>query len=340
MMRTITMIAALVFPLMVAGTACGHGGDDESMKLLQIQESQKRAGWLGVSIQDMTRRLAKEMDVKTTEGALVNEVTENSPAEEAGIKDEDIIVEVDGKKIADADELREAIRKTKPETKVGITVMRKDEKKTVTAIIGKQPRSKSYAFSFTPPALPHVPRARRIEVFVSSDALGMELSTLSEQLGKYFEAPEGKGILVTEVEEDGKAEKAGFKAGDVILKVGKEMVEDVSDFHDALREYKKGEKADIEIVRKGTKKTLTVEVPKLDRHRRIHLGTGKALRIFKDLDCDIDAPELEMLEEDHGSLKRDLRKLELELRDLGREIQTRAREFQRELREKFSGVNS
>jgi hypothetical protein len=62
--------------------------------------------------------------------------------------------------------------------------------------------------------------------------------------------------------------------------------------------------------------------------------------MLNDLDVEIDPPELEELEEDHGSLKRDLRKLELELRDLGREIRTRAYQLQRELKEKFSGVNS
>jgi membrane-associated protease RseP (regulator of RpoE activity) len=338
-MRTITMLAAFVFPVAFGGTVCARGIDD-STKIIIVQSSDERGGWLGVSIQDMTHHLAKEMDVKTTDGALVDEVIEDSPAEAAGIKEEDIIVEVGGKKIADADELRAAIRKTKPDTKVSVTLMRKEEKKTLTATIEKQPRSRSYSYSFAPHALPHVPQARHIEVFVSSDALGMELSPLGEQLGKYFDAPEGKGVLVTEVAEESKAEKAGFKAGDVILKVGKEPVEDVRDVHKALREYKQGEKADVEIIRKGSKKVLTIEVPKMDRHRSMHFGSGRHFEMFKEFNMNIDPPDLEGIEEHHGSLHKDLRKLELELRDLGREIKTKAKELQQELKARFSGVNS
>jgi len=336
-MKAPILLCILPLSLLWGETACGHGGNDRGV-IVNVKSPEERGGYLGVSIQDMTRRLAKSLDVKTDEGALVNDVTEDSPAEKAGVKDEDIIVEVDGKKITDADDLREVVRKIKPETKVDIVIMRKDERKTLAATIGKAPRSRSYAYSFTPPRMPRAPR--EIHLFSSHAQLGMTISSLNKQLGKYFEAPEGKGVLVQEVEEDSKAEKAGFQAGDVITRIGKETIEDVRDIEYALKEYKKGEKADIEIIRKGSKKTLSFEVPDMDRYHRFDFGSGSHGDWLDDFDIDIDPPDVEWQEEDHGLFNRDIRKLEDELRELGREIKAKARKLQEELKAKFSQVMS
>lgn len=335
-MRTVLMLCAVALPLLFGGTACGHETHRNGVIVL-AKSPDEGSGYLGVSIQDMTRRLAKSMDVKTTEGALVNDVVEDSPAEEAGIKKENIIVEVDGKKIADADELRETIKAIKPGTKVTVVVMRKDEKKSLTATIDRQPRRRSY--SYTVPSIPRVPRVPHhpmdIRVFRNSMILGMQLSELNPQLGKYFDAPKGKGVLVMEVEEDSKAEKAGFMAGDVITKVGKESVEDVRDVESALHDFKKGDKAEFEIIRKGAKKTLTVEVP--DRNRRSYWGSGDN---FYEFNFNPDDPDIDIELEGHSPLKERLRELQLELRDLGKEVQTKARKFQQELKARLTTVMS
>ena len=342
-MKTSIWLAAFVIPLLLGGSACGHYINEGGM-IVRVKSPDERAGYLGVSIQDMTHRLARSMDIKTDEGALVNDVTEDSPADKAGIKEEDIIIEVDGKKIADADDLREVVRTTKPDSKVNITVMRKDDKKTLTAIIGRAPRTRSYSYSFTPPAMPRIPRMPRgpmnIHIFRNSDMLGMELSELNEQLGKYFEAPDGKGVLVCEVEDDSKAQKAGFQAGDVITKIGNETIEDIRDIEHALRNYKEGDKADVEIIRKGSKKTVTVEIPDVDRHHRYGFGIAPWGSWKKELDLELNQPDIEWELRDHESLKNDLKGLELELRSLGREIQMKARKLQQELKEKLSGVMS
>jgi membrane-associated protease RseP (regulator of RpoE activity) len=338
-MKALLLFGTLILPLAFVGTASGNGTNKGGV-IVRVKNTDKSTGYLGVSIQDMTGRLAKAMDVKIDEGALVTEVIDDSPAEEAGIKEEDIIIEVDGTRITDADDLRSAIRTLKPETKVNLVVMRKDERKTFTATIAKQPHSGSYSYSFAAPALPHIPRAPRIQVFVSTDALGMALSPLNEQLGKYFEAPDGKGVLVNEVEEESKAEKAGFIAGDVIIRIGKETIEDVRDVHNALRDFKKGEKADVEIIRKGSKKTVTIEVPDMDRHRRSHYGFAPHGNWMKEFDFEVDPPDVELELEGHESLKNDLNRLRLELRDFGREIQTKVKRLQEELKAKFAQVIS
>ena len=214
-MKTVLMFGSLVIPLLLGGTACSHGRGEHGT-IVRVTSPDQKQGYLGVSIQDMTRRLAKSMDVKTTEGALVNNVVEDSPAEEAGVKDEDVIIEYDGKKVADSDELREMVRATRPGSNVSIVVMRKDERKTFTATIEKEPRARSFSYSYTLPRIPRVPRISPhpmdIHVFTNVSRLGLTISSLNKQLGEYFGAPNGKGALVQEVEKDTKAEKAGFLA--------------------------------------------------------------------------------------------------------------------------------
>ncbi len=330
-MKTVLLYLAVVLSILPGTTACSHGTEGKETIVL-VKSPDERAGYLGVSTQDMTRRLAKSMDVKTTEGALVNEVMDDSPAEGAGLKEEDIIVEVDGKKVGDSDELRDVVRKIVPGTKVDVVVMRKDERTTLAATIDKVPPGRSYSYSYSMPPMPRIPRMPRmdIQIFSNTAQLGMTISSLNKQLGKYFEAPDGKGVLVQEVESDSKAEKAGFQAGDVITKIGDERIEDVQDVTHSLRDYKEGDKANVEIVRKGARTTLTLEVPDMERRHRRHWDLEGWL---KELDPD-------RIEGNQGTVNKDLQKLELRLRDLGREIESKAKRVQEEVKSKFSQVIS
>ncbi|NIT56266.1 MAG: PDZ domain-containing protein, partial [Aliifodinibius sp.] len=79
-------------------------------------------GWLGIYIQDINENLAKAMDLPGTEGALVADVVEDSPAEEAGLQEEDVILELNGKKIPNTADLRNNIASTPPGTEVTLTI--------------------------------------------------------------------------------------------------------------------------------------------------------------------------------------------------------------------------
>lgn len=218
-----------------------------------------RGGWLGVSIQDITPKIKKKKDLKNDEGAYVNEVVDDSPADSAGVKEGDVIVEFNSKKIDEADDLLRAVQKTKPGTKTSIVVLRNNEKKTLDIAVGKNRQAtRSRSFSVMPPMAP------RVAVFSSSRRWGLDLSELNDQLGEYFGAPNGRGLLVERVEKKSNGEKAGFKAGDVITKVNKNAVEDMKDLSDALEDVEEGAKVEVEVLRKGAGKTITVEADEDD----------------------------------------------------------------------------
>lgn len=234
---------------MLFGTATLFAAEDN---VVAVKAKSKKQGWLGVAIQDVTPRLARDKELKVKEGAYVNEVVEDSPADSAGIKEGDVVTEFNGKKIEIAEDLTQAVRSTKPGTKVSITVNRKGEKKTLTASVGKNKSSMPFAIAAPHPPRVIINRIGKIE--------GMELMELNKQLGDYFEAPNGRGVLVKEVEEESNAAKAGIKAGDIITKVGDEPIKRFDDVTEALEDADEGDKVTIEYIRKGKKNTATLEI--------------------------------------------------------------------------------
>ncbi|MCZ6777174.1 MAG: PDZ domain-containing protein, partial [Ignavibacteria bacterium] len=316
------IIAVLLLSILLGNTACAHD-DGNPVHVVKVNQSSSNRGWLGVSIQDMTPSLASSMGIETEEGALVNEVIEESPAASAGILDEDVIVEFDGRNIYDADDLMRAVRRTKSGKEVDVVVMRKGDKKSLPVTVGKYPRKhKSYSYSF------RTPKAPRVHGFGSHRMYGLRLSELNKQLGEYFGAPKGRGVLVEEVEEKSAADEAGFKAGDVVIKAGDKIVWDIEDIWDGLAEYDKGEKANIEILRGGSKKTLSLAVEG-GGHYRFHFDCGSGCNWFRGQFFIPD--DLERLEEEIRiqleEIQPELKDLEIELNRIGKELKERLREL-------------
>ncbi len=315
-------IPVIALTLVLASTGGFLAHSAEPRRMVKINSKEKKGGWLGVSIQDMTPKLARSMDVKISEGALVNEVVDDSPAEKAGIKNEDVIVEFNGKKIVVADDLSDAVRSTKGGTKASIVVNRKNERKAIEATIGENPKRQIAVAA---------PRAHGFSTWNSSGMFGLHLRELPEQLGAYFGAPNNRGVLVEEVDENSKGAKAGFKAGDVITKVGRKTVEDIEDIRRGLYAYDDGEKADIEVLRKGTKQTITVEVEEIDepnqfqffydtphgfRWNEFEVPDLPELNVVPDLDNLI---RLERIQPGMKNIKKDVHRLK---QDLNEEIRT------------------
>jgi serine protease Do len=258
MKTTILSLALLVCALLSYSTRVDAGDNNGSVQVVSSNDHH-RGGWLGVSIQDITSKMAKKKNLKNDDGAYVSDVLDDSPADSAGVKEGDVIVEFNGKTIDDAGDLLRAVQKSRPGTKTTIVVIRDNDKKSMAISIGKPRRGNhSSGFAFAPPMLPHMP------LFGTTRTWGLQLSDLNEQLGEYFGAPNGKGLLVEQVEKKSAGAKAGFKAGDVITKVNKNSIEELRDLSDALEDVEEGDKVEVEVLRKGSNTTLTVEIEDKD----------------------------------------------------------------------------
>jgi serine protease Do len=204
-------------------------------------------------IQDVNEKIARKAKLDSKEGAYVNEVLEDSPADSAGIHECDVIIEFNGKKLFDSDDLVKVVHRTLPETKVSLVIVRDGEKKTLHLTVGKKRESQHCMFG----GMPNIPDVR---VFVGNRIFGLQLLTLNEQLGEYFGTPNNEGVLVEEVEHKSTAEKAGFKAGDIVIRVGKKTVDAVEKIRKELQKYNEDDTVEFEVMRKSAKKILNMEM--------------------------------------------------------------------------------
>lgn len=226
-----------------------------------------KGGWLGVEIENITPELKESKNLSVDKGAYVRSVVDDSPADSAGIEKGDVIVQFGKTQISDPTSLMDAVKKLEPGTMVDVVVHRGSEKKTVHARIADRDKGEKRirARVYSVPRAPSVPRPPDPPAVFSwkgntKSTYGLTIETLNEQLAEYFGAPNKKGILVKNVKKDSKADKAGFKAGDVIVRAGKKTIEKVGDFTNVFGAYDVGEKIAVEVYRKGERKTLTLEV--------------------------------------------------------------------------------
>lgn len=236
----------------------------------QDQKPKQKKGWLGVSIQNVTERIQKREKLPTDEGAYVADVVDDSPADSAGLKRGDVIVSFGGKAIYEPDDLSRFVSRTAPGSKSEVAYYRDGARKTLSVVVGHESTRERSSYAFTMPPMPH------IEVFMGGVTLGATVKTLNKQLADYFGAPNGEGVLVEDVEEGRAGAKAGLQAGDVIVRIGKRSVDNVDDITKELRKSEAGDKLELEVWRKGGRKTLTLEVeerpenaPDPLEHRRI-----------------------------------------------------------------------
>ena len=157
--------------------------------------------------------------------------------------------------------------------------------------------------------------------------IGANLRPLSEQLAEYFQAPSGKGVLVESVEEESAAEKAGMKAGDVIVNIGGESVEDLSDVWEILSDYDEGEKVDIEVIRKGSRNKLSLEIVEGDEGSSFyHYRSEPRSRLFEnDSDGEFDVRINELPRMQFKRFHRDMDGLKLDIDRLRDDIRLKVK---------------
>jgi predicted metalloprotease with PDZ domain len=232
--------------------------------------------WLGVEAREVTSEKAKELKLPAERGVVVGSVNADSPAAKAGVKEKDVITEVNGQRVEGAAQFRRMIREIPAGRTAQLSVWRDGHTQTISVTLGKAEEAHRMwmrrapgagAFSFhmpdiTIPEMPAMDFHDGVMTFPGAHPrLGIDAEDLSGQLGAYFGAPEGEGVLVRGVNPGSPAEKAGLKAGDVITSFNGERVRSVGDLREKLAGKKDEKTAKLGILRNKSEMSFTVELP-------------------------------------------------------------------------------
>ena len=198
-----------------------------------VQHGSVTRGRIGVYIQDLTKDLAESFDIDQRNGILVAQVMADSPAENAGLKQGDVILELDGKKVDKVANFRNQIALTRPGTEVELLVLREGKKKEIDVTIGAM-ETDQQGHPVSSNELPE---------------LGMSLQTLTPELADQLGYENESGVVVTEIQAGSIAARAGIKRGDLIQEVNRQEVNDPDQVRKLIEEGKK--KTVLLLVRQG-----------------------------------------------------------------------------------------
>jgi serine protease Do len=286
-------------------------------------------GYLGVYPQTIDEDLKEAFNLTTDHGVIIKGVETGSPADKSGIRQGDILLEYKGEKLTSADDLVRLVRNDKPGQKVDLLVLHKGNEKKVMLELGQAGTAADLDInSFFGPGGKISPGVHSFSktwqsdnTFIADTYIGVELASLSVQLGEYFGVDDGEGALVTTVMEDSPAAQSGLKAGDVIVEIDGNRVGGPSDVQKAVRKADKGDQLAVTIMRDKTRRTMTIEVA--ENESMSFFGTDpfnwdddnfmffapKMKDLFRS-DFDNDRPDInEELRKEMESLKKELKEL-------------------------------
>jgi Do/DeqQ family serine protease len=195
--------------------------------ITQLRENgEVRRGRIGVGIQNVTPALRDGLGLKSLNGALISNVDEDTPAEKAGLKEGDIVIEFNGEEVLDSNDLRNLVGLLQPGTRVGVTYLRDGSRRTTRIGIAEaddvEPETIDANDEDATPAM--------MEAFD-----GAEVTDIPEDL----ELRGGQdGVYISSVERGSKAARAGLQRGDIIRRVGRTNIENLDDFEEAIENGK------------------------------------------------------------------------------------------------------
>ncbi|HET7749560.1 MAG TPA: PDZ domain-containing protein [Terriglobales bacterium] len=258
---------------------------------------EESGSYLGIDTRDITHDRMVALKLKEERGVEVTMVDQDAPAGKAGLREQDVILSFNGQPVEGQEELRRMIRETPAGRTVNLGVSRDGQIITVKAQLASRRKLFQYPAmavmagsnppgvpgNFEMPAMPSfdVPA---IDVIVHSSVRGgLMVENLTPQLGDFFGVKNGQGVLVRSVEKGSSAERAGFRAGDVIVRVGDRPVTDTSDWRNAMRQHAGGS-VPVGVVRDRKPLTINFASPR---------QTGQAITVEPDVVAHLDMGELQ-----------------------------------------------
>tara|TARA_B100000029_G_scaffold53567_2_gene48632 strand:+ start:5233 stop:6576 length:1344 start_codon:yes stop_codon:yes gene_type:complete len=182
-----------------------------------IKEGIVTRGWLGVQIQDINDQIAKALNLNEQNGAIISEVINGSPAEASGLKQKDVIIDVNKVKITNSSKLKNVISSGRPNEKVDLTVIRNGKQKKIMVTLGIRPNLENITFNSSPSS--------------TYDILGMKVENNDNMLG----------VRVIDIKKKSPAYKNEIILDDIITEIGKTSINNVEDYRNEIDNYSLGD---------------------------------------------------------------------------------------------------
>jgi len=336
-MRTLFLTSLVVLLSALPGSLRAQPG---SQPFVFYGEEPWGGSYLGVDTRDVTPERVTALHLKEEAGVEITTVDQDAPAGKAGLKEHDVILTVNDQKVQSVEQLRRLIHEIPAGRTVNIGVSRDGQAMTIKATLAERSKlvgsNREWNFNMPPVNIPAInipainfPQVGPIVPLYTPVRAGLMVENLTPQLGTYFGVKDGNGVLVRSVDRGSRAEQAGFRAGDVIVKVNGSAVSDCSDFSRLIRERKES-KASVTVMRDRKEQNLTLTLPEPRHTGALHncelLDEDECLNELRAEVADI--PELATAE-----IKRLQPELERQKKQLQEELLQHGDEIKREMQE-------
>jgi serine protease Do len=256
---------------LVRGSDDPKDADDENLQIF----TGSGGGWLGVGVAEVSSERMKALKLPEERGAVLGKIVPESPAAKAGLKENDVVLEINGQRVEGTEQFRRMIHEIPAGRTANLTVWRDGRSQNFKVTLGKQDAGnmkvfaggpKSFAFKMpTMPAMPDLSGLEHLRTFSmispGRPLLGIDAENLEGEFGNYFGAPDGEGVLVRGVFANSAAAKAGLKVGDVITSLNGERIHNSSELREKLLTGHEAKNIKVGILRNKSALTLTVELP-------------------------------------------------------------------------------
>jgi serine protease Do len=202
-------------------------------------------GWLGVGVQRVTPEIAESLGLHPAKGALVSSVAAASPAERAGIRIRDVILDYAGKPIKELNDLTFMVARTQVDSRVTIRVWRNQEELALTATIAELKDEEPLAV---------VPERQK--------DFGLTVQNVTPEIAQALGLKQAQGVVITAAERGSPADDAGLRRGDVILEIDAKPVQNLSDYRAAIATLKQGQASLLLVQRGQSTSFVALRLPK------------------------------------------------------------------------------
>ena len=270
-MKYTVQLACILFVVTISMPSAWPAAQMASDSYAFYGEEPWGGSYLGVDTQDVTTERLGSLHLKDERGVEVTMVDQDAPAGKAGLKEHDVILSINDQQVQSVEQLRRLIHEIPPGRTISIGVSRDGQPLTLKAQLAERNKMPEMNFNFHPnikiPPI-HIPQinipemdfANNVVVTHSPRSSGMMIENLTPQLGEFFGVKGANGVLIRSVERGSRAEQAGLKAGDVIVKINGSAVNDCSDFSRLLHS-RTGNTASVVVMREHHEQTLTLNLP-------------------------------------------------------------------------------